>query len=911
MANQEKLSPMYEQYLAIKKEYPEGFLFYRMGDFYELFFDDAVEVARELQLTLTARSKESNIPMAGVPHHALENYASQLIDRGFTLVICDQIEDPKTAKGLVKRAVTRIITPGTIVEPANLNAKEHNYLGAYFYNPQTALYAFAWLDVSTGDWTGFESQKESEVTQWVLKISPRELLLADNVPPPAFVRSAEGVRKTFLPLRSHFDKSKSIDILKRVQNVQDMASLGIEKNTELMRCLGALLHYLEQTQKQSINYLKPFKPLQLKKYMIVDEVTEKNLELFVRTDGKKGNGTVIHILDESMTPSGGRLLSMRLRQPFGEKERILYQQELTKFFVENNDLRISLREKLRTFYDIERLSTKIHLNRALPKDMKALGEALSLLPALQSIFFTPQGFNSTEILGKSQKEILEYLPSMLQNILKNWDSMEDVASILLKAISDEPSQSITDGNIFKKGYNSELDHYILLIEDNQVLLNNELQKEQEQCNLPKLKVGYNRVFGYYYELSKTNIPADLPEHFTIKQTLGNAVRYSTDGLKKLEQEILSASEVRKSLETKLFQQLREYLCTIRSRLIFMADAVAQLDLSQSLAEVACKNNWVCPELDNSINLRITDGRHPVIEPLIGRTNFVPNSLSFDSNKRLLLITGPNMAGKSTILRQTAIIVLLAQIGAYVPATKAEIGVTDRIFSRVGASDNLARGQSTFMVEMMETARILRQSTKRSLIILDEIGRGTSTYDGLSLAWAIVEDLTKKEHNSPRSLFATHYHELTSLEGNQYGVYTTNVAIREWQGEIVFLRKLIPGPTDKSYGIEVAKLAGIPLSVVQRAKNILKHLEKHKIDNNTHLSPLLQEKQDILTLPGIDLPKEEVKDNSFIMPEIKAQNHPLVEILFDIKPEELSPLQALTLINEWKELWGKTNEIEEE
>ncbi len=827
MAEHEKLSPMYEQYLAIKKEYPEGFLFYRMGDFYELFFEDAVEVARELQLTLTARSKDSNIPMAGVPHHALENYASQLIERGFTLVICDQIEDPKTAKGLVKRAVTRIITPGTITDSQNLDAKTHNYLGAYFHNEQAQVYAFAWLDASTGDWTGFESKKESEVTQWVLKISPRELLLADNTPVPPFVRQAEGVRKTFLPVKSHFDKTKAFEILKRVQNVQDMETLGLEGKNELLRCLGALAHYVEQTQKQSISYLKSFVPLQLKASMTVDEVTEKNLELFIRTDGKKGNGTLLHVLDETITPSGGRLLYDRIKKPFAEKERITFQQDLTRYFVENNDVRNALRETLRTFYDIERLSTKLHLNRALPRDMKALGDALSTLPKIYSIFFEPQGLNSQNTIAANPQEILHSLPIMLRNILENWDSMEDIAGILSRAIKDEPAQTITEGGIFKKGYDSKLDHYIILSENNEVLLEKELQKEQELCALPKLKLGYNRVFGYYFELSKVNIPQNLPEHFSIRQTMGNAVRYSTDSLKQLEQDVLSASELRKTLETKLFQELREKLCALRSRFVFMADAVAQIDCSQSLAHTACKYEWVCPELDNSINLRIIDGRHPVIEPLIGKTNFVPNSLTFDTHKRLLLITGPNMAGKSTILRQTALIVLLAQMGSYVPAMKAQIGITDRIFSRVGASDNLAKGQSTFMVEMMETARILRQSSKKSLIILDEIGRGTSTYDGLSLAWSIVEDLTKKESNSPRTLFATHYHELTLLEGNQYGVYTTNVAIREVQGDIMFLRKLIPGPTDKSYGIEVAKLAGIPQNVVQRAKIILKHLDQNK------------------------------------------------------------------------------------
>ncbi len=899
MSTEEKLSPMYQQYLDIKKEYPEGFLFYRMGDFYELFFEDAVKVAKELQLTLTTRNKTTDIPMAGVPFHALEPYAAQLIEKGYTLVICEQIEDPKTAKGLVKRAVTRIITPGTIIESTNLEAKEHNYLGAYFYNPKNSIYAFAWLDVSTGDWSGFETNKEAEISQWVLKIRPSELLIADNHPVPDFIKSAEGIKRTYLPQKSHFDKAKSLEIIKRVLSIQDLESVGLNNFQDLLCSCGALLTYLEQTQKQTVNYIKNFKPLQFKNYMIIDEVTEQNLELFTRTDGKKGIGTLIHAIDQTLTPAGGRLLVENIKKPYSEKEKIEKQQELTSFFVENNEIRNSLREELDNFCDIERLSTKLHLNRAFPKDVKILGNTLAHLPKIYNSFFKNINIDN-QLKALTTDEAMHIFPNTLRSILKSWDILEDIALLIDKAILEEPANTVTEGCIFKKGYNADLDHYIRLIEDSETLLENALNKEQVNCNLPKLKIGYNRVFGYFYELTKLNIPTDLPSHFERKQTLGNAERYTTEELKKLEVEILSASEVRKSLEYKLFNEVRDVICQARDRLIFMADIIAGLDCSQSYAEIACKNNWVCPKISNTNNLRITDGRHPVIEPLIGKTNFVPNNINFDIEKRLILITGPNMAGKSTILRQNALIVLLAQMGAYVPALFAEIGITDRIFSRVGASDNLARGQSTFMVEMMETARILRQSTKRSLIILDEIGRGTSTYDGLSLAWAIIEDLTKKE-NSPRTLFATHYHELTSLEGNQKGVFTMNVAIREWQGEIVFIRKLIPGPSDKSYGIEVAKLAGVPSNVVQRAKQILKCLENEKVYDTKESVKSIQQEE--LTFPEIELPKKnEIEE--FNIPSPKDQEHPLIEILYDIKPEELSPMQALSMINEWKELWGK-------
>ncbi len=898
MASEEKLSPMYQQYLDIKKEYPEGFLFYRMGDFYELFFQDAVDVAKELQLTLTTRNKTTDIPMAGVPFHALEPYAAQLIEKGYTLVICEQVEDPKTAKGLVKRAVTRVITPGTIVESSNLDAKSHNYLGAYYYNTKSNLYAFAWLDVSTGDWSGFETNKETEASQWVLKISPRELLVADNFPLPDFIKNAENIKRTYLPQKSHFDKVKSLEILKRVQSVQDLASLGLDDKEVLVSSCGALLTYLEQTQKQSVNYLKSFKPLQLKQYMVIDEVTEQNLELFSRTDGKKGAGTFLHSIDNTLTPAGGRLLAENIRKPYAEKEKILRQQELTTFFVENHEIRNALREALKEICDIERLSTRLHLNRAFPKDLKSLAMSLLYLPNIYHLFFKNYTAEANIQIENGEECAVDF-PLALREILKSWDVLEDIADLLNQAILDEPSNTITDGGIFKKSYNTELAKYITLIEDGQSLLENALFREQTNCNLPKLKLGYNRVFGYYYELTKMNIPTELPKHFERKQTLGNAERFTTEELKKLEVDILSASELRKALEYKLFNEIREIVCNARDRLVFMSDILARLDCTQSYAEMAAKNNWTCPKISTQANLRVTDGRHPVIEPLIGKTNFVPNNINFDNDKRLILITGPNMAGKSTILRQNALIVLLAQMGAYVPASFAEIGLTDRIFSRVGASDNLARGQSTFMVEMMETARILRQSTKKSLIILDEIGRGTSTYDGLSLAWAIIEDLTKKD-NSPRTLFATHYHELTSLEGNQRYVFTMNVAIREWQGEIVFLRKLIPGPSDKSYGIEVAKLAGIPSNVVQRAKQILQYLENEKVYNiKVDVNAV---KEEMLTFPEINIPKKDVVE-PFSIPKAKEQDHPLLETLYDLKPDELSPMQALSMISEWKKLWG--------
>ncbi|XUR86678.1 DNA mismatch repair protein MutS [Bilophila wadsworthia] len=870
---------MFEQYLRIKEGYPDALLFYRMGDFYELFFEDAEVASRELQIALTSRNPnaESPIPMCGVPWHAAEGYVSQLLNKGYKIAFCDQVEDPRAARGLVERAVTRVYTPGTAVEDVSLEPKGHTYLGALFWSADTDRGGFAWVDVSTGYWAGLHVKKSQELWQWAQKIAPRELLLPEDADVPASLHLTD-IQAVRVPLRSHFDYKRSAERVLAAQSVAELGALGLEDRKELVQACGALLAYLEQTQMQDTKHLAPFEPLDLGQHLLIDDVTERNLELFRRLDGRKGVGTLRHVLDSTQTPMGGRLLEERLRNPWRELAPIQETQDAIAWLVAHPENRKKLRETLSGVYDLERLSTRIALNRTSPRDMLSLRQSLAALPPVKSAIT----FSDADT------------PRVLRSITEHWDDLGDHAATLQKALADDPPQFITEGGLFKQGYNAELDELLDLVEHGENRVKALLDEEQKASGISKLKLGYNRVFGYYFELSKA-VGGTPPEHFIRRQTLANAERFTTVRLKELEEKLLSAADQRKSLEYKLFQQLRGALAEARPRILFMADMLAQLDYWQSLAETAVRHNWSRPSLHAGQSITIREGRHPVVEGIIGEAAFVPNDLHMDEDRRLLLITGPNMAGKSTVLRQTALICLLAQMGSFVPAREAQLGLCDRIFSRVGASDNLAQGQSTFMVEMMETARILRQATKRSLVILDEIGRGTSTFDGLALAWAVAEELARRAGGSIRTLFATHYHELTALEGKIPGVHTMNIAIREWNGEIVFLRRLIPGPSDRSYGIEVARLAGVPQPVVQRAREILAQLE-----HNKGSSPVRQVMPNLL--PGIQLP--EAKPKKAVEEVVAAEpEHPLLVALRDTNPDALTPLEALKRITEWKLLWG--------
>ncbi|MDR2799701.1 MAG: DNA mismatch repair protein MutS, partial [Desulfovibrio sp.] len=792
----EKLTPMFVQYLEIKRQCENALLFYRMGDFYELFFDDALVASKALQITLTSRNPQAEypVPMCGVPHHAYLSYARQLIELGFNVAVCEQTEDPKNAKGLVKRDILRILTPGTIIDEESLSAKTHNYLGAVYWNPSQARGGFAWLDYSTGEWAGLYSKRKTELMQWVQKMQPRELLLASvsdaecGIPLPELPSEITPVR---VPLRAYFDLNSARAHIFEAQKIPALSVIGLEEKDELVRACGALLSYLMRTQKQGIEHLKPFKLLNPGQHLIIDEVTEKNLEIFRTVEGKKGPGTLLHVLDESITPMGGRLLEERLRHPWLDGRRIAQSSDVVQFFFERNHIRATLREALKFVHDLERLTTRVTLKRATPRDLAALGQSVANITGVRK---------ALEMANSETAPDTDNVPLKLSEIIGRWDDLSDLAGLLREALSDPPPLTVSEGGIFRSGFSAALDDLLDILNNGEQRLKKLLDDEQATSGLPKLRLGYNRVFGYYFELNKS-FATDVPPHFIRRQTVANAERYVTAELKELEEKMAGASERAHKLEYQLFRELCGQVAEARSRILFMAESIAALDFWQGLAEGARKRDWTRPALHSGTDITIRQGRHPVVEAAI--SGFVPNDLHIDQQRRMLIITGPNMSGKSTILRQTAIAAIMAQIGAFIPATQARLGTTDRIFSRVGASDNLAKGQSTFMVEMTETARILRQATARSLVILDEIGRGTSTFDGLSLAWAVVEDLAGRKEGSIRTLFATHYHELTALEKSLPGVYNMNVAVREHGGDIIFMRRLVPGPADRSYGIEVA------------------------------------------------------------------------------------------------------------
>jgi len=872
------MTPMLEQYLRMKGDYPDALLFYRMGDFYELFLEDAVTAARELQITLTSRNPgaEAPIPMCGVPHQAVEGYVADLLEKGFKVAICDQIEDPRQAKGLVKRAVTRVLTPGTAVEDQNLRAKEHNFLAALYHDPDERAGGLAWVDFSTGEWSGLFSRDAARLWQWAAKIGPRELLLPDGLEPPRdFAR--DGIQISRFPVRPHFDFAAGRDKVLRVQAVADLAALDVGDKPQLVRAMGALLTYLAATHLRDLGHLAPFKPVNLGRHMLIDEVTERNLEIFRRLDGRKGQGTLWHVLDRTATPMGGRLLESMLRQPWLDPAPILETQEAVALFFEDEPLRTGLREALSSIYDLERLTTRIFLNRAAPRDFTALRQSLGRLPRLREL--------AASVASP---------PKALSCLVSGWDDLEDACHLLARALVDNPPALVTEGGLFRQGYHPELDELMELSEHGENRLKDLLRQEQENGGLPKLKLGYNRVFGYYFELSKAG--GYPPAHFERRQTLANCERYVTPALKQLEEKLLEAGEKRKALEYNLFRELRDHIASLRDRIMDAAGKVARLDVWQGLAEAAVIGDWTRPDIRQDLSIAIRAGRHPVVEAVQGVGNYIPNDVGIDEASKVLLITGPNMAGKSTVLRQTAIIAVLAQIGSFVPATKAEVGLVDRVFCRVGASDNLAQGQSTFMVEMMETARILRQAGRRSLVILDEIGRGTATFDGLALAWAVVEDLAGRDDgHGVRTLFATHYHELTALEGRLPGLRNCNIAVKEWKGDIIFLRRLLPGPADRSYGVEVARLAGVPRNVVRRARELLEELERSR--DPAAKSRASQERGQP-ALPGLlAAPGREEE------PATPDGATLLLDELSRLELDRMTPLEALTLLCDWKSRFG--------
>lgn len=803
-----QITPMLKQYLAIKHQYPDAIVFFRMGDFYEMFFDDAKIASKILGIALTSRGtfNGEKVPMCGVPHHASKSYVARLVAEGKKVAICEQVEDPATSKGIVKRDVVRIVTPGSVLDERELSEKESLYIAALAV--VSSSYGLAHVDLSTGEFRVTELSDWEEIMDELGRISPAELLVLQK---DGILRhnGLEEFRVEGLD-RDYYDPSKAADLVMEQLETRSLASHGLEDMKAGIVAAGAVLTYLRNTQKTDLSHIKEISAYRPGDFMYLDQATTTNLELFKTIRRQSNKGTLLHILDRTLTPMGSRLLKRWIAYPLVNLKAIKQRLAAVGELKEDLFLRQDLRKELDNIYDLERLIGRVSLGRATPKDLIALKSSVERLPGIK-------------------KRLVGSASVLLGSIGEELDTLDDVRTWIESAIREDAPAVLKDGGVIKEGYSQELDRLIKLAQGGKEWIARFAKKEQESSGIPSLKVGYNKVFGYYIEVSKPNLKF-VPSHYIRKQTLVGAERFITQELKEMEEQILQAEEKRILMEQELFEQVVSKIAAQNRRIKEAAQLIAQLDVLTALAEVAEHHGYVCPKMDNTRELEIRDGRHPVIEQVTKDDGFVPNDVILDDvHQQIMIITGPNMAGKSTILRQTALIVLMAQMGSFVPATKARIGLVDRIFSRVGASDDLTRGRSTFMVEMNETASILRNATPRSLVILDEIGRGTSTYDGLSIAWAVAEALHDLGGKGVRTLFATHYHELTELVSTKEKVKNFNVAVRKWKDEIIFLRKLVPGGTSRSYGIEVAKLAGLPDTVIRRAKEILQNLEGEEID----------------------------------------------------------------------------------
>ena len=804
MAN---MTPMMRQYLEMKEKYPGMILFFRLGDFYEMFFDDARLVSRELELTLTGKScgMEERAPMCGVPFHSAETYINRLIEKGYKVAICEQMEDPATAKGLVKRDVIRIVTPGTVIEQSMLDERRNSYLLSVCLEGSKAGLAFA--DVSTGEFFLYEIEKAaSRLQDELVRISPKEIIANAQLPQgattlPVDVRDSAGFQfgKARAALFAHF-------------GVQSLEALGVEGLRLGVRAAGALMHYLDETQKNALEHITSLRRYYDKRYMMLDHTARRNLELTETMRSRQKQGTLLGILDYTCTAMGGRMLRRFIEQPLAVREEIERRLEAVSALASADMTAALLREELSAVYDVERLLSRISYRSINAKDCLALRDSLSHVPAIREALasLSPAG--------------------QLAELLDGLEPLDDVVDLLTRAIDPDAPALMSDGHYIREGYNPELDKLRSASANGKQWIAELEAKERELTKIKNLKIQYNKVFGYYIEVTKSFYD-QVPYRYTRKQTLANCERYMTPELHEIEETVLGAQEKSLRLEQGLFIEIRDFLSGQISRMQRTAEALKTLDALLSLATAAVRHHYVRPEITEDGMLDIQNGRHPVVEDgLSGEEPFVPNSTLMDcEDNRMLIITGPNMAGKSTYMRQVALITLMAHMGSFVPADSARIGIVDRIFTRVGASDDLASGQSTFMVEMNEMAHILRSATPRSLIVLDEIGRGTSTFDGLSIAWAVVEYLVDKQKIGAKTLFATHYHELSELEGSLPGVVNYRISVKEHGENVIFLRKIERGGADKSFGIHVAHLAGLPRPVIMRAHEILARIEANDVN----------------------------------------------------------------------------------
>ncbi len=803
---------MMKQYMETKSQYQDCILFYRLGDFYEMFFDDALTASRELEITLTGKScgQEERAPMCGVPYHAVEGYLNRLVSKGYKVAICEQVEDPKSAKGIVKREVVRIVTPGTNMDPQALDETRNNYIMCIVYIADR--YGVSVADISTGDYFVTEIPDSSKLTDEIYRFSPSEIICNE-----AFYMSGmdlDGLKDRFgVTIYSldpwYFDDAVCRQKLLEHFKVSSFAGLGLEDYDCGLISAGALLSYLLETQKNSLSNLTHITPYSAGKYMMLDSSTRRNLELCETLREKQKKGSLLWVLDKTKTAMGARTLRKYVEQPLIDRKEILMRLDAVEELKEQAISREEIREYLTPVYDLERLVTKIAYGSANPRDLTAFRSSLEMLPPIRYI------------LQEMQSELLK-------NICRDMDTLEDLCSLIKDSIREDPPIAMKEGNIIRDGYSEEVDNLRRAKSDGKDWLAKLENEEREKTGIKNLRIKYNKVFGYYLEV--TNSYKDqVPDYYTRKQTLANAERYITPELKELEDMILGAEDKLYALEYEIYTEIREKVAAETERIQATAKAVAALDVFASLALTAERYNYTRPKINEKGIIDIKEGRHPVVERMIPNEMFISNDTYLDDKKhRVSVITGPNMAGKSTYMRQTALIALMAQIGSFVPARSADIALSDRIFTRVGASDDLASGQSTFMVEMTEVANILRNATSRSLLILDEIGRGTSTFDGLSIAWAVIEYISDSRLLGAKTLFATHYHELTELEGKIENVNNYCIAVKEQGDDIVFLRKIVPGGADKSYGIQVAKLAGVPDLVINRAKEIVEELSDQDI-----------------------------------------------------------------------------------
>jgi DNA mismatch repair protein MutS len=864
-------TPMMKQYIQIKERYREAILFFRMGDFYEMFFEDAVEASGILQIALTSRGGRgtpSNAPMCGIPYHAAETYIAKLVRAGKKVAICEQVEDPKLARGIVRREVVRVITPGTVSDTAMLEAKENNFLASLASCGKETL-AAAFLDVTTGAFRATESEgKEGrkKLLDEILKTRPSEIVHPASLDLKALLKSQD-IEALLTPLDDgFFHPDYAGRLLREHFGVASLEGLGCGGKTCCIQAAGAVLHYARETQKTALKHITGFRFFHLGDSMALDAITIRNLELTKNMFDGTSKGTLLEVLDRTMTPMGGRLLRQWLLKPSLDLGIIRARLQAVTALTERRGQAEKLAKELQKVGDLERLLGKVTLRTANPRDLVSLRASLEPLGSIRAI-------------------ALAVGSPMIEKAASDIDPLEDIASLIQKAVEDRPPLVVRDGGVIRDGYHAELDSLRKLSREAKQFIASLEAEERTATGIQNLKVRYNKVFGYYIEVSKANLPL-VPERYDRKQTLVNCERFITPALKDFEEKVLTAEEKIGAIESELFLAILGQVEAGAGRIQRTAAAVAELDTLAALAAAAVRNDYVCPAVTGTDTIRITEGRHPVIELVPRAERFVPNDTFLDNDgNRILIITGPNMGGKSTYLRQVALIALMAQMGSYVPAATAEIGLIDRIFTRVGATDHLARGQSTFMVEMTETAHILNAATEKSLILLDEVGRGTSTFDGLSLAWALIEHLHQEKSVAAKTLFATHYHELTKLALTLEGVKNYHVTAKEWNQEIIFLRRVEEGTSDRSYGIEVARLAGIPDAVIRRSKEVLKTLERDELN--------LQGRPKLARSTGEE-PGEPVQ-----LPIFSPSSHPVLQEIKEVDLNEMKPLDALNLLDKLK------------